>query len=218
MAAQSLNRPLSLRENAFDWKLQSDSRVNSMRWDVQFSTPCHDAHSLAVEFKEYVISSIVSLCKIVSPIAIVRTIRSIIVSAFQRIFPRWPLPHVTQKGSEIVLPVVANSDASRAIVFISMVRRPETSRLHRTPYFIFWRVSQSVCFKWIVSLKAAAGLRSTVDQISRLDEFFKSAITATDIGKSVIRRSFLFVTNYSPTCKSISFSHVITGLYPDGVK
>lgn len=159
------------------------------------------------------------------PIAILRSIRAIIVSALNRMLRRGAWTHIRQKCGKIVPPAAANSNSTSAITREAFCICVVTAPLHRLPNLIFRRrlsVQYGSMFQMyrmpFFGVQAPATLFRAATQIIRHTQRELSTITAafpeTLICYACLRYTYDDEAVKSPTCEILKWRHRLLILAP----
>lgn len=105
-----------LRQRTFNCPAAGQSRSQCQRGDADLSAPISQRFSFSCILKHPITSSVVGLLDARGPLAILRRIVSVGVSAIQGVLVRWTRPHIIQEVLERLRPSLAHSDSSATIV------------------------------------------------------------------------------------------------------
>lgn len=104
--------------------------------NMEFACPLRNCLDTSVEFIQSFHASIQTLFASRSPMAVFRTVGSIIVNAINRVIARWSWPHIFIEISETI-PALADRDASSSVALVSMGFRIETAFPNAAPDDVF---------------------------------------------------------------------------------
>ena len=164
----------------FNWSCQclfitpsifSDSHKNGLIFDTKLSAPLGNGHRNSIKSKHSIISFVASLLGWRRPLAIIRSVITIIIDSINSHSCR-TIPHVGVKCFKGIKPTIAHRDSSGAIPSIFWIIGVVTSPFRACPTSIFRSSSPSMSRVSLVT-KAVSG-------ISLYQEFYGKTSAAFD--------------------------------------
>lgn len=111
--------------------------------------PLFHARRFAFVGEQFVVAFVLLLLLASAPLAVIRSISSIVVNSVNRMLRAWLRSHVFQEVEERLLPPFANSNSSSTISVIASGIWIAASRLHHLPRLVLGRLLASMpsCFR-----------------------------------------------------------------------
>lgn len=137
--------------------------------EIEPFSPFSDSKRLPIVGNGMRGAAIATLLDTSSPSAVARLITAIVVNAVNRMIRRWSRSNIITERSEIVSPLIANSNATTAIVVKVAVIIVYAAFDNLRPHFVFWRTTSVVFCDFIIALRhvVTAVTAATFGQISR---------------------------------------------------
>lgn len=124
-------------QDARDIETKPDARMDCMVRNTYGAPPLRDGHGLPIERKQNVQASVVVLGFARSPIAVIRSVVTIIVSAFNGMAPAWAVTDIGNESPKGVAPLRTDGDASASIRAVAFVSGVSAALNHCSPHIIF---------------------------------------------------------------------------------
>lgn len=155
------------------------------------SSPLRSSHFLPAVFYKYIIGLVICLVEIISPVAILRAVVAVIVSAFNACFGLRSLTHIIKKALKGVAPAVAYFNTSTAIYRIFGIVRVVASSNYPLPSHMLRSPAHAVRSVMVVQFfrnYAATRFRASIVQpTSRRYGFLATLADAVPSGVSAFR-------------------------------
>lgn len=191
------------------------------RYDSSLPGPLSYGQSLALKLEEVILSCIIRLLYIGSPLAVsypshalalptmAARIISIYIDSIDTVFDAWPRPNIRNKIVKAVSPLVAYGDTTSPVLMISRIVLVLATGNHRTPSLIIRCFRHSVCgvssakFCLVFAIQTAATFGFCISELRSQDRSLLSTITLAKPNR-LLPLCLSYITKHREPSKSLA--------------